>query len=140
MSTKGPGQKRRMTQSDVVNHFVEKTGMKRSEVKDAFDKLSHLASREVEANGEFVLPGFGKLVKAERKARTGRNPATGETIQIPARTSLKFRINKTLKDAVLPGHSTKPDDYTWYGKGGGRPDPPAPAAELAGDSTKENEP
>ena len=139
MATKGSGTKKRMTQSDVVNHFVEKTGMKRADVKNAFDELSRLASREVEKSGEFLLPGFGKLVKAERKARTGRNPATGETIQIPARTRLKFRINKTLKDATLPGASTQ----AWDDAG---VDPPeggggvAPAAELAGDSYKGNRP
>ena len=132
------GPKKRMTQSDVVNHFAEKTGMKRADVKKAFDELSRMATREVEASGEFVLPGFGKLVKAERKSRTGRNPATGETIQIPARTSLKFRINKTLKNATLPGHSAKPwDEFTGDALG---PDPPAPAAELAGESTKGNRP
>jgi hypothetical protein len=49
-----------------------------------------------------VLPGFGKLVKSERKAREGRNPATGETIQIPAKTTLKFRVGKGMKDSVLP--------------------------------------
>jgi DNA-binding protein HU-beta len=49
-----------------------------------------------------VLPGFGKLVKSERKAREGRNPATGETIQIPAKTTLKFRVGKAMKDTVLP--------------------------------------
>ena len=128
---------KRMTQSDVVNHFAAKTGMKRADIKKAFDELSRLATREVEKSGEFVLPGFGKLVKAETKARQGRNPATGETIQIPARTKLKFRINKTLKDATLPA----PPAPAWVEP----PDPPdgggfAPAAELAGDSTKGNRP
>ena len=54
------------------------------------------------AVGEFVLPGFGKLVRSERKAREGRNPATGATIQIPAKTTLKFRVGKAMKDSVLP--------------------------------------
>jgi DNA-binding protein HU-beta len=126
-----------MTQSDVVNHFAEKTGMKRADVKKAFDELSRLASREVESSGEFLLPGFGKLIKAEIKARKGRNPATGEAVQIPAQTKLKFRINKTLKDATLPGHSAKgfklKSTAPWTPA-------PAPVAELAGKSTKENEP
>ena len=91
-----------MTQSEVFNHFAEKTGMKRGQVKDFFDELYNLASSEVKANGEFVLPGFGKLVRADRKAREGRNPATGETIQIPAKTTLKFRVGKGMKDTVLP--------------------------------------
>jgi DNA-binding protein HU-beta len=94
--------KKRMTQSEVVNYFAEKTGMKRGQVKEFFEELSNLATREVRTNGEFVLPGFGKLVKSERKAREGRNPATGETIQIPAKTTLKFRVGKSMKDTVLP--------------------------------------
>ena len=94
--------KKRMTQSDVINHFADKTGMKRAQIKEFFEELSTLATREVRSNGEFVLPGFGKLVKSERKAREGRNPATGETIQIPAKTTLKFRVGKAMKDTVLP--------------------------------------
>ena len=91
-----------MTQSEVVNHFAEKFGMKRAQAKELFDELSNLAQTEVKTNGEFVLPGFGKLVLSERKAREGRNPATGETIQIPAKTTLKFRVGKAMKDSVVP--------------------------------------
>ena len=94
--------KKRMTQSEVVNYFSEKTGMKRAQIKEFFEELATLAAREVKSNGEFVLPGFGKLVKSERKAREGRNPATGETIHIPAKTTLKFRVGKAMKDTVLP--------------------------------------
>jgi len=94
--------KKRMTQSDVFNHFAERTGMKRAQVKQFFEDLASLATSEVKNNGEFVLPGFGKLVRSERKAREGRNPATGETIQIPAKTTLKFRVGKSMKDSVLP--------------------------------------
>ena len=101
MATKAAG-KKRMTQSEVFNHFADKTGMKRAQVKEFFDELYNLASGQVKSNGEFVLPGFGKLVKSERKAREGRNPATGETIQIPAKTTLKFRVGKAMKDTVLP--------------------------------------
>jgi len=49
-----------------------------------------------------VLPGFGKLVKVKRKARKGRNPATGEEIQIKAKTVVKFRVAKACKDAIVP--------------------------------------
>jgi len=91
-----------MTQSEVLNHFAEKTGLKRTQVKEFFDELADLASNEVKTNGEFALPGFGKLVLSERKAREGRNPQTGDTIQIPAKTTLKFRIGKGLKDTVVP--------------------------------------
>lgn len=101
MATAATG-KKRLTQSEVVNHFAEKFGLKRVQIKEFFDEVASLAAREVKTNGEFVLPGFGKLVKSERKAREGRNPATGETIQIPAKTTLKFRVGKALKDTVLP--------------------------------------
>ena len=94
--------KKRMSQSEVINHFAEKYGLKRAQVKELFEELSNLATNEVKENGEFVLPGFGKLVLSERKAREGRNPQTGETIQIPAKTALKFRIGKGLKDSVIP--------------------------------------
>ena len=102
MATKAAAGKKRMTQSEVINHFAESTGMKRAQVKEFFEEISNLAAREVKSNGEFVLPGFGKLVKSERKAREGRNPATGEAIKIPAKTVVKARITKQLKDAVLP--------------------------------------
>ena len=94
--------KKRMSQSEVINHFAEKYGLKRAQVKELFEELSNLATNEVKENGEFVLPGFGKLVLSERKAREGRNPQTGETIQIPAKTALKFRVGKGIKDSVVP--------------------------------------
>jgi DNA-binding protein HU-beta len=102
MATKAATGKKRMTQSEVINHFAEKFGMKRAQAKELFDELGTLATNEVKTNGEFVLPGFGKLVLSERKAREGRNPATGDTIQIPAKTTLKFRVGKALKDSVVP--------------------------------------
>jgi len=101
MATSTAAGKKRMTQSDVINHFAERTGMKRAQVKQLFEDIANLATNEVKTNGEFVLPGFGKLVRSERKAREGRNPATGETIQIPAKSKLKFSFCKTMKDSVL---------------------------------------
>ena len=94
--------KKRMSQSEVVNHFAEKFDLKRAQVKELFEELAGLAAREVKSNGEFVFPGFGKMVLSERKAREGRNPQTGETIQIPAKTALKFRLSKGMKDSVVP--------------------------------------
>ena len=91
-----------MSQSEVINHFAEKFDLKRAQVKELFEELSNLASSEVKSNGEFVLPGFGKMVLSERKAREGRNPQTGETIQIPAKRTLKFRLIKSMKDSVVP--------------------------------------
>lgn len=100
--------KKRMTHAEVINHFAEKTGQSRAQVKEIFDELANLATQQVRTAGEFTLPGFGKLVRAERKARGGRNPQTGESITIPAKTTLKFRASKSLKLAALPGKPTRP--------------------------------
>jgi DNA-binding protein HU-beta len=89
-----------MTQTEIVNALADKSGLKKTEVKSLFDEIAALATAEVKKNGEFTLPGFGKLVKATRKAREGRNPATGEPIKIAAKTTVKFRLGKSLKDAV----------------------------------------
>lgn len=89
-----------MTQTEIVNSLADKTGLKKSDVKGFFDALAGLAAGEVKKNGEFTLPGFGKLVKATRAARDGRNPATGETIKIAAKTTVKFRVGKSMKDAI----------------------------------------
>lgn len=91
---------KRMTQTEIINQMAEKTGMKKAEAKEFFNALATLATTEVKKNGEFTLPGFGKLVKANRKAREGRNPATGKPIKIPAKTTVKFRLGKAMKDAV----------------------------------------
>jgi len=100
MATKAT--QKRMTQSEVLNHFAEKFGLKRAQAKEMFDELASLATSEVQSSGEFTVPGIGKLVLSERKAREGRNPQTGETIQIPAKTTLKFRVGKSMKDTVVP--------------------------------------
>lgn len=91
---------KRLTQTEIVNQLAEKSGLKKTDVKGMFDALGSLAASEVKKNGEFTLPGFGKLVKATRKAREGRNPATGKPIKIPAKTTVKFRLGKAMKDAV----------------------------------------
>ena len=90
----------RMTQTEIISSLADSTGSKKSDVKGMFDALAALATSEVKTNGEFTLPGFGKLVKATRKARDGRNPATGATIRIPQKTTVKFRLGKAMKDAV----------------------------------------
>jgi DNA-binding protein HU-beta len=99
MATKKTAAKR-LTQTEIVSQLAEKSGLKKADVKGLFDTLSAMASSEVKKNGEFTLPGFGKLVKATRKAREGRNPATGATIKIPAKTTVKFRVGKAMKDAI----------------------------------------
>ena len=89
-----------MTQTEIVSNLADTSGLKKTEVKGLFDALAALATSEVKTNGEFTLPGFGKLKKTHRKAREGRNPATGATIKIPAKTTVKFSIGKAMKDAV----------------------------------------
>ena len=90
-----------MTKSQMLNALAEATGLSKKDVNGVLDALVDLAYKEVKKNGEFALPGIGKLVKVHRKARMGRNPATGETIKIKAKTVVKFRVAKGAKDAVL---------------------------------------
>lgn len=91
----------KLTKSQLFNVLAEKTGMSKKDVTSFMDTFAELAYSEVKNNGEFVIPGIGKLVKKNRAARDGRNPATGETIRIPAKTVVKFRVAKAAKDAVL---------------------------------------
>ncbi len=93
---------RRMGKSELFAHFAERFEMKRTQARDFFDELAVLAEKELKRAGEFVLPGMVKLVVQKRKARMGRNPATGEAIKIPAKTVVKAKIVKQLKDSVLP--------------------------------------
>jgi DNA-binding protein HU-beta len=93
---------RRMGKSELFSHFAERFEVKRTQAREFFDELAQLAEKELKKSGEFVLPGMVKLVVQKRKARMGRNPATGEAIKIPAKTVVKARITKQLKDAVLP--------------------------------------
>ena len=91
-----------MTKTALVRAMAEKTELSSKQVGGFFDLLSDTAVKETKKNGEFTIPGLGKLVKAERKARLGRNPQTGETIKIKAKTVVKFRISKAAKDAIAP--------------------------------------
>lgn len=91
----------KMTKSQLVRELAEKTGHAKKEIEAVLDTLTAMAYKHVKSDGEFVLPGFGKLVKVNRAARMGRNPATGEAIQIAAKTVVKFRVAKAAKDAVL---------------------------------------
>ena len=93
---------RRMGKMELFAHFADKFDMKRTAVRDLFEELNRLSEKELKRSGEFVLPGMCKLVVQKRKAREGRNPATGDPIKIPAKTVVKARIAKQLKDAVLP--------------------------------------
>lgn len=91
----------KMTKSQLLEKLANATGTSKKEVANFLDVLANTAYSEVKTNGEFTLPSLGKLVKKHRAARQGRNPATGATIQIPAKTVVKFRVAKAAKDAIL---------------------------------------
>jgi len=88
-----------MTKSQIISHLAEKSGLTKKTATDVLEKLVQLAYKE--AKNAFTLPGLGKLVLVNRKARMGRNPKTGEAIKIPAKKVVKFRVAKACKDAVL---------------------------------------
>lgn len=88
-----------MTKSEITACLAEKMDLTKAQAGQFLDELAQLAYAEA-ANG-FTIPGIGKLVLVNRKARTGRNPATGETIQIPAKQVVKFRVAKACKEAIL---------------------------------------
>ena len=91
-----------MTQTQLVRSLAEQSEVSNKTSRGFLDSLAALAVAEVKKNGVFVLPGIGRLVRVDRKARTGRNPATGETIKIPAKKVVKFRVAKAAKDAIVP--------------------------------------
>lgn len=90
-----------MTKSQIMDAMAAEAGMSKKDTASFMEKLANLALKEVKKNGEFVIPGLGKLVKINRAARMGRNPATGEQIQIKAKTVVKFKVAKAAKEAVL---------------------------------------
>jgi len=90
-----------MTKSQVMSTLAETTSHSRKDVVAMVEALVDLAYKEAKKSGEFTIPGLGKLVKKQRAARMGRNPATGEAIKIPAKTVVKFRVAKAAKDSIL---------------------------------------
>ena len=88
------------TKTEIIAELAETAGVEKKQAAEMLDALVKMAIREA-ADG-FAIPGLGKLLKVERKARTGRNPATGAAIQIPAKTVLKFKLAKAAKVAILP--------------------------------------
>lgn len=91
-----------MTKSQLAIHLAEKFGVSKKVGGEILDEIARVAVTQTKKVGQFVLPGIGKLVKANRKARMGRNPATGETVKIPAKTVVKFRVAKAAKDVIAP--------------------------------------
>jgi len=91
-----------MTKTALVRAMAEKLDIPNKQAAADLELLAELAVKETKKNGEFTIPGIGKLVKAERKARLGRNPQTGEPIKIKAKTVVKFRVAKAAKDTIAP--------------------------------------
>lgn len=91
-----------MTKSQLAAHLAEKFGMSKKAANEVLDEIASVAVTQTKKAGAFTLPGIGKLVKAHRKARKGRNPATGAEIKIPAKTVVKFRVAKACKDSIVP--------------------------------------
>ena len=91
-----------MTKTQVIRYMAEELQVPPKQVAGFLDLLIGTATAQARKLGEFTIPGLGKLVKAQRAARIGRNPATGEAIKIKAKTTVKFRLAKSAKDAVVP--------------------------------------
>ncbi len=91
-----------MTKTQIVRALAEQTGTNNKTAAAFLENLANTAIKETKKNGVFVIPGLGRLVKQNRKARMGRNPQTGEPIKIPAKTVCKFRVAKAAKDAIAP--------------------------------------
>ncbi len=91
-----------LTKGQIVTHFAEKFEVSKKVAAAMIDEYAALAIVETKKKGAFVLPGIGKSVLVKRKARTGRNPATGEAIKIPAKTVVKVRPAKAFKEAIIP--------------------------------------
>jgi len=91
-----------MTQSQIVKTLAAKCQVSNALSKSMLNALAATAISEVKKNGLFVVPGLGRLVRVERKARMGRNPATGEAIKIAAKKVVKFRVAKAAKEAIVP--------------------------------------
>jgi DNA-binding protein HU-beta len=89
----------KLTKSQTAATLAEKVGISKKQASLFLEELANLAYKE--AKNTFTLPGLGKLVLVNRAARIGRNPATGEQIQIPAKRVVKFRVAKAAKEAIL---------------------------------------
>ena len=92
----------KMTQSQLIKKLADTVGGPTKVAKAFTTAYADMAISETKKNGVTVLPGIGRLVRVDRKARMGRNPATGEAIKIPAKKVVKFRVAKAVKDAIVP--------------------------------------
>ncbi len=92
---------KRMTKSQIMAELATRWSVSRRQAEEQYEHFVKLAYDEIKRAGEFVLPGLGKLAKKHRAARQGRNPATGATIQIPAKTVVKFAVAKAAKESLM---------------------------------------
>lgn len=107
MATKAAATVRPMTQAQIITALADACDLNKTVVKDLLEKMEALAVKETKRSGKFVVPGFGRIVKTDRKARMGRNPATGEAIKIPAKKVVKFRMAKSISDQIVPPKKKK---------------------------------
>ena len=92
----------KLTQAQFIKTLAAEVDLPAKTVKDLVTAYSELAVKETKKSGVCILPGIGRLVRQDRKARMGRNPQTGEAIKIPAKKVVKFRIAKAVKDSIVP--------------------------------------
>ncbi len=94
--------KKPLTKAQIVSYFAKRFDLSKKAASSVIDEMAVLAIAETKKAGAFTFPGIGKLVLVKRKARLGRNPATGEPINIPAKTVVKMRVAKACKDSIVP--------------------------------------
>jgi DNA-binding protein HU-beta len=94
--------KKPLTKAQIISFFAKKFDLSKKSALTVIDEMAALAVAETKKVGAFTFPGIGKLVLVKRKARVGRNPATGESINIPAKTVVKMRVAKACKEAIVP--------------------------------------
>ncbi|RJO71878.1 MAG: HU family DNA-binding protein [Myxococcales bacterium] len=95
-------EKKPMTKAQIVSHFAQKFGLTKANAASILDELVDLSAGETKKVGSFTVPGIGKLTLSKRKARIGRNPATGQEIKIPAKTVVKMRLAKAFQETIIP--------------------------------------
>jgi DNA-binding protein HU-beta len=98
---------KRLTQTQLIKELAGAVEVPNKTAKQFLTSFADIAVHETKKNGVFVIPGLGRLVRVERKARMGRNPATGEAIKIPAKKVVKFRVAKAVRDAIVPPKKVK---------------------------------
>ncbi|MCC7157016.1 MAG: HU family DNA-binding protein [Bryobacterales bacterium] len=93
---------KKLTQTQLLKELATSAEISNKAAKAVLARYVEIAVRETKKVGVFVVPGIGRLVRVERKARMGRNPATGAAIKIPAKKVVKFRVAKSVRDAIVP--------------------------------------